>query len=60
MVPFLRFSCYIIVVDGLLFYSPFNSISVVQNQWKGENDRLDTVERCLLLKIIQFLERFQF
>ena len=34
-------------MDGLEFYVPFNSISVISGQWKGEHERLCTT-RCRL------------
>ena len=39
------------MMDDLLFYGPFNSISVISSQWKGSNVMLCVLEPCLWLKM---------
>ena len=36
----------------VVFYGPFNSISVISSQWKGDNERLCATELCLPFKKI--------
>ena len=38
------------MVDDLLFYIPFNSISVMLGQWVGHNEKMYVVEASLRLK----------
>ena len=37
-------------MDDIQFYIHFKSISVISEQWVGDNDRLSAMESCLWLK----------
>ena len=45
-------------MDELGIYVPFNSISVISEQWKGEHERLCLMKRCLGSEIISPLAGF--